>query len=54
MTSTYKAVEVSAPGTLRIVERPSLSLERGRSGFGWKHVESATPMPPRSPAFTRG
>jgi hypothetical protein len=44
---TYKAVEVSTPGELRVVNGKSPSPELVRSGFGWKLAESVTPMLPR-------
>ncbi len=54
MRNTYKAVEVSAPGVLRVVERqvsePGAGQVRIRvEACGvchTKHAESATPMPP--------
>jgi hypothetical protein len=53
MKSTYKAVEVSAPGGLRVVERSVTDLDPVRFGFGLKYAEFATPMPQRSEASTR-
>ncbi len=55
MKHTYKAMEVSTPDNLHLLERndPFLSLERVRFGFGWKHAESVTAMRPRLWARTR-
>jgi hypothetical protein len=47
MKDTYKAVEVYEPGKLRVVERPVAEPGAGRFAFGWKHVESVTPMRPQ-------
>ncbi len=49
MTDTYKAVEVSAPGTFRVVERSISVPAPARCECGWKHVEFVTPMQPQSP-----
>ena len=52
MTGTYRAVEVSAPGTLRVVERALVEPGKVSCGFGWTHAESVTPMRQRSPVRT--
>ena len=53
VSDTYQAVEVSAPGVLRAVERPVRDRERAGSGSGWKPAGSATAMRRRSPGPTR-
>jgi propanol-preferring alcohol dehydrogenase len=47
MTGTYRAVEVSAPGTLQVVERALVEPGKVRSGFGVDacgvcHTDAAT------------
>ena len=42
MADTYKAVEVSAPGVLRVVERSVSEPGRVRSRSEWKPAESVT------------
>ena len=47
MQKTYKAVEVSEPGVLRVVERPCLSPDQVRFAFAWEacgicHTDAAT------------
>jgi len=44
MKGIYKAVEVSSPGRLRVVERSVPEPERVKFGFAWKHAESVTPI----------
>jgi hypothetical protein len=44
MKQSYTAVEVSAPGVFRVVERP-LREGRARFGFAWKPAASVTAMP---------
>jgi len=53
MKGIYKAVEVSSPGRLRVVERSVPEPGAGQFGFAWKHAEICHTMPPRSLAFIR-
>ena len=46
MKHTYKAMEVSKPDHLHLLERPILEPGTVRFGFGWKHAESVTAMRP--------
>ena len=53
MKQTYKAMGVSTPDDLHLLERPILEPGTVRFGFGWKHAESVTAMRPRLWARTR-
>jgi len=44
MAGTYKAVEVSTPGKLRVVERPVSEPGAGQVRIRVKHAESVTPI----------
>jgi len=50
MADTYKAVEVSAPGTLRGSDDRFRSPAPARYECGWKHVECVTRTRPQSRA----